>query len=242
MERTHWQTLTEEEIFWWDKWLRTQGDQWPDDFARRIDPAQPLPPLIEQALAASGAPSGSRLRILDLGSGPLTNVGSRSERYQAEVVPVDPLAEAYNRLIDKYGVIAPNPTSVAEAEHLDRRFPPHSFDVVWACNSLDHSHDPVLGLYQAFQVLKPGGHLILTFHRNEADHGGYEGLHNWNFDMRNGAFVIESRGRLVNMSTKLLPFAAIRVLFKQPPKSFKSRVTLDFEKQAEMSLFDLVAT
>jgi SAM-dependent methyltransferase len=242
MDRTRWQALTPEETAWWDTWLRTKGDQWPDDFARRIDAAQPLPPLIEELLAESGTPNGSRLRILDLGSGPLTNVGARSERYEVEVVPVDPLADEYNRLIDKYGIVAPNPTSAAEAERLDHRFPPHSFDLVWACNSLDHSHDPVLGLYQAFQVLKPGGHLILTFHRNEADHGGYEGLHNWNFDMRNGAFVIESRGRLVDMSAKLRPCTKLRVLFKQPAKTFKSRVTLDFEKQSDLSIFDLVAT
>jgi len=242
MDKAKWQSFAHEEVSWWDEWLRTKGGEWPADFALRSDPDQPLPAILEDALDGHGVSAGSRLKVLDVGAGPMTNVGSRSARYDVEVVPVDPLADAYNELIDKYDIRAPNRSLKGEAEQLDRQFSAKTFDVVWICNSLDHSYDPVLGFYQAFKALKNDGLLILTFHRNEADHGDYQGLHNWNFDMRNGNFVIESRGKIVNMSRILQPHAKISVLSKQKPSAFKSKVVIAFQKQRELSLFDMVAT
>jgi hypothetical protein len=83
--------------------------------------------------------------------------------------------------------------------------------------------------------LKIGGQLILTFHRNEADHGGYQGLHNWNFDMRGGDFVIEHRGDVVNVFNILRPYAAIKILLKQNSNAFKSKVIIAFTKRKDIS-------
>lgn len=241
VDRLEWEKHTHEEVEFWDKWFRTRGGQWPEDYLRRIDPRQRLPDLIEKALVDKGVERGSAIRILDLGSGPLTAVGSRSDRYSVEVVAIDPLADAYNLLIRKHGIAAPLLPQQGEAERLDCLFPPETFDLVWVCNSLDHSYDPVLGIFQAFKTLKTGGTMLIVFHPNEADVGNYQGLHNWNFDVRAGKFIIESRGRLIDMSEVLEKFAKIKVPATKAHLAPKSKLVVEVRKISEISLFDMLS-
>lgn len=238
LERSQWHALTHEEVSWWDMWLKTKGGDWPKDFLRRTNFAQPLEPRIEQALTASNVPRGASVKILDIGSGPLTNIGAQSAHYDVDILAIDPLADEYNRLLDLYGIEPPNRSIKGEAEQLDSMFPDHSFDIVWARNSLDHSYNPLLGLHRIFKVLKVGGQLILTFHRNEADQGNYQGLHNWNFDMREDEFIVEHRGNVVNVFEILRPFTEIDVLLKQDPNAVKSQVIIAFKKCHDFSAFE----
>lgn len=239
MDRSDWEKLTHEEIGFWDKWLQNKGGQWPEDYQRRIDPQQKIPDLIERALIDNGVARGETVRVLDLGSGPLTYVGCQSDHYKVEVIAVDPLADEYNSLINKYNIPAPVLPRKGEAEKLDCLFPVHDFDVVWICNSLDHSYDPVLGFFQAYKTLKIGGIALIVFHPNEADHGDYQGLHNWNFDVRNGSFIIESRGRMVNVSNILDKHAKIKtpVTLRTP----KSKMVVEVKKITDIGLFDILA-
>jgi len=241
VDRLEWEKHTHEEIEFWDKWFRTRGGQWPDDYLRRIDPQQRLPDLIEKVLADKGVERGSAIRILDLGSGPLTYVGSHSDRYSVEVVAIDPLADAYNLLIQKHGIAAPLLPQKGEAERLDCLFTPQTFDLIWICNSLDHAYDPVLGLFQAYKTLKTGGTMLLVFHPNEADVGNYQGLHNWNFDVRAGNFVMESHGQLINISGMLDKFAKIKVPATKALHAPKSKLVVEVQKVSEISLFDLLS-
>jgi len=238
MNRDEWAKQTHEEVAFWDKWLKTKGGPWSDDFQRRLDPLQRLPDLIENALHYSGVQPGSSIRILDLGCGPLSSVGTVSNRYKVEVVPIDPLADHYQSLLEKHHIAAPILPQKGEAEKLDCLFPPESFDVVWARNSLDHSYDPLLCIYQAYRVLKAGGTLIIVFHPNEADQGNYQGLHNWNFDIRNNAFIIASRGRQVDVSKLFGGVCKVKI----PPhltRGQKSNMHVKFIKKVDAGWFDL---
>jgi len=240
MDREEWQTHVHEEVEFWDEWLRTGGGEWPEDFRSRVDPQQRLPELIENALLNKGVAAGSPIRILDLGSGPLTSVGTISDHYQVEVVPVDPLADHYRSLLQKHHLAAPVLPQLGEAERLDCLFEPQSFDVVWARNSLDHSYDPLMCIYQAYRVLKTGGTMIIVFHPNEADHGNYQGLHNWNFDVRNDAFVIESRRHLVDVS-RLLGKACKVKIPARVARGHRANMHIKFVKKAHVGLFDLLS-
>jgi len=129
---------------------------------------------------------------------------------------------------------------LGEAERLDCLFEPQSFDVVWARNSLDHSYDPLMCIYQAYRVLKTGGTMIIVFHPNEADHGNYQGLHNWNFDVRNDAFVIESRRHLVDVS-RLLGKACKVKIPARVARGHRANMHIKFVKKAHVGLFDLLS-
>lgn len=240
MDRQDWNKHIHEEVAFWDEWLRTQGGTWPEDFHSRIDSQQRLPDLIENALLNKGVAPGSSITILDLGSGPLTSVGVASDHYDVTVTPVDPLADHYRSLLEKHRIVAPVLPQKGEAEKLDCLFPPQTFDVVWARNSLDHSYDPLLCIYQAYRVLRTGGIMIIVFHPNEADQGNYQGLHNWNFDIRNGSFVIESRGRLVNVSQLFGRFCKVKIPARLP-RGYKSNMHVKLVKKADAGLFDLLS-
>jgi len=241
VDRLDWEEHIHEEVAFWDEWLRTGGGMWPEDFRSRLDPRQRLPELIENALLNRGVAAGSPIRILDLGSGPLTSVGAVSDHYQVEVVPVDPLADHYRSLLAKHRIDAPVLPQQGEAERLDCLFQAQSFDVVWARNSLDHAYDPLMCIYQAYRVLKSGGTMIVMFHPNEADHGNYQGLHNWNFDIRNDAFVIESHHRLVDVSKLFGRVCRVKTPTWQS-RGPRANMHVKFFKKTHVGLFDLLVS
>lgn len=236
-----WTNSTASEVDFWNRWVSSRGLHWPEDFARRTDPAQPLPELVEDQLRGAGVPEGSAVRVLDVGSGPLTMVGSASQRYQVAVTAVDPLADEYNRILTEGGVPVPNPAAKGFAETLDRQFDAESFDLVWCCNALDHSFDPVMGITKMLAVVKPGQPVILMFHPNEADGGNYNGLHQWNFDLdANGDFTIEQRGKMINLTRLLASQVSMKAWRIDGQNNSKSRVAVVLRRLGDFSLTQLL--
>lgn len=236
-----WTANSASEVDFWTRWITTRGLKWPADYASRIDPAQPLPHLIEDQLQAAAVPKGAAVRILDIGSGPLTYVGSASQSYKATVVAVDPLADDYNRILRDRSVAAPNLTIKGFAETLDRQFEADSFDAVWCCNALDHAFDPILGISKMLTVVKGNCPVILLFHPNEADGGNYEGLHQWNFDLSdNGDFTIEQRGQHINITKLVSDQVAVKSWAIGGVKAPKSRIAVVFRKTTDFSLTQLL--
>ena len=121
-----------------------------------------------------------------------------------DVTAVDPLADAYNELLDKYKIAPPVRTQGVAAEELTLHFPPDSFDLSFARNCLDHSYDPFLAIQQMLLVTKRGGRVVLFHEVNEGANELYRGLHQWNFSQRNGEFLISAPARdTVNVSKEL---------------------------------------
>ena len=172
-----WTQGIESEVAFWRQWFASKGGEWPDDYATRLDPRLPL-----QDFFAELRPAGAHFRILDVGSGPLTFVGKTLEGVQVEVVAVDALADAYTRIIDEAGVVPPVRVQRCDTECLTDLFPPMSFDVSYARNTLDHSYDPVLAIRKMLEVTKPGGFVLLEHYQNEAAAENYSGLHQLNLE------------------------------------------------------------
>lgn len=123
---------------------------------------------------------GSVVRVLDVGSGPLTHVGTASEQWRIELVAVDPLADEYRALLEEFGLAwdvgAPR---YGEAETLADAFSENSFDLVYCRNALDHARDPLLGISQMVRVCKAGGAVFLAHITNNGRKRRYHGLHQW---------------------------------------------------------------
>ncbi|MEE4239556.1 MAG: hypothetical protein V2I51_22790 [Anderseniella sp.] len=83
--------------------------------------------------------------------------------------------------------------------------------------------------------------MIIVFHPNEADQGNYLGLHNWNFDIRNNSFIIESCGRLLNVSKLFSRFSKVKIP-AQFSRGQKSNMHVKIQKNNDVSLFDLVSS
>ena len=188
---TQWLAGLDEEILFWAKWISTGGSQWPQEFQTRmqqifIEDSKEVDRSFVQKI--SQMPSQD-IKILDVGSGPLTVIGRHKEK-NLQVTACDPLADAYNDLMEKYGVEPPVRPVFADCENLSLFFEHNYFDVVYCRNALDHSYNPLQGILQMSQVVKPGGMIYLIHAKNEAVNESYRGLHQWNFCEENGDMIV----------------------------------------------------
>jgi hypothetical protein len=60
-------------------------------------------------------------------------------------------------------------------------------------NALDHSYDPLRGIQQMLEVVKPGHYVLLLHKVNEAENQNYKAFHQWNFCAEEGRFIIWNR-------------------------------------------------
>jgi len=202
-----WNRGIDGETAFWDHYFETKGGAWAENFADRLNPGLPL-----QRRPAALLPDGAEAAILDVGAGPLTYLGKVVPGKRLHITAIDPLAGKYDAILAKHGITPLVRTEALAGEELPRRFPPDSFDLVFARNCLDHAYDPVLAIDQMVRVAKPGGHVLLEHHPNEAEERGYSDLHQWNFSTDEGGnFAITFRGRrTVNVTARLSAIADTR--------------------------------
>jgi SAM-dependent methyltransferase len=174
------------ELAFWREYLSTGGSHWPDDYRFRLDPEAVIQEQITQHLHDIG----SRVRMLDVGAGPLTIVGKRWPRHEFTLQAVDALAEEYDALLEEFSITPPVRTRRCDTERLSGEFSDNSYDVVYAMNTLDHSYEPIQAIRQMVRIIRPGGIALLQHYPNEAEAEAYTGLHQWNFDWIDGECVL----------------------------------------------------
>jgi SAM-dependent methyltransferase len=209
-DRADWQTRLSEEVEFWQDWFDTRGASWPGDYRERLRADTQLQshllPYLEDCPAD--------VAILDVGAGPLTVLGKQWHRGRVEITAVDALAREYDAIIEKAGVQPPVRTLYCEAERLTEMFAPDSFDLVYAQNSLDHSYSPMTALEQMLGVVRPGRFVVTRHHRNEGVNGSYGGLHQWNFDVRDGKFVIWNKHARIDVASAFAGRAEVSAAFR----------------------------
>jgi SAM-dependent methyltransferase len=182
-----WSSGVTFEIAFWERVLGSGGGQWSDDLRRRMRTDANNADVLYQRLGVADPLSA---RILDVGAGPLTVLSSTHDGAKIDLVAADPLAPAYDLIVQKHAISRPVATQQAFAEDLTAAFEPASFDAVYCRNALDHSFDPVRGILEMLAVVKLHGRVLLVHNRNEAEREGYTGFHQWNFDSDGDRFII----------------------------------------------------
>jgi SAM-dependent methyltransferase len=188
--------------FWADWLLGAPGtEQWATDRESRLAPDTEIrDPLVRAELERMPA---EEISILDVGAGPLTILGYRYPGKTLTIVPVDPLADQYDRLLRGAHLEPPIRTLAVPGEALLEHFGPHRFDIAYATNSLDHSAEPLSIISNMVSVVRPGGTVLLRHKRNEGESARYGGLHQWNFDVVDGELLVWNNAVEVNVSTAL---------------------------------------
>ncbi len=159
-----------------------------EEFANRRDGKTQFPVHLTAYLKSHAV-----TRILDVGSGPITSLGTMNAPSQVEIVAIDPLADEYNALMAKHGAKPKIATLKGQAEDLSAYA--DQFDIVHSRNALDHSSDPLKGLQEMLRACKPDGVVWISGYCNEAVRSQYQGLHQWNFmPVDNGDLVIWREG------------------------------------------------
>ncbi len=197
------------EVGFWQTYLNTKGERWLDDYRGRIDPNTPF----ESSVEAANRDTGSReIEILDVGAGPITALGYVSKNFDIRITATDPLADAYSVLLQEAGVTPPVKTQKCFGENLLQHFGSRRFHVCHSSNALDHSIDPRTILLAMAQLLHPHGLLYVKVYKNEGEHTGYSGLHNWNFDKdENNNFILWRGAEKYNVNADLSDFVESRL-------------------------------
>lgn len=135
---------------------------------------------------------GQKYKFIDVGSGPFSRCGVKTDVVELDAVSVDPLAYAYNELKQKYNIDNGIKLENGFVELLDKKYAANTFDMVHMSNSLDHCFSAIDGIYQLINICKVGGKIILRHAENEAERADYQGLHQWNLSLHNkeNSFII----------------------------------------------------
>lgn len=201
--RLWWRTRTSSEVDFWAGWLvgAPGTEQWASDREARLDPDTNIrDPLVRAELERSPA---EEVSILDVGAGPVTWLGYRYPGKKLIIVPVDPLADEYDRLLRDAKLDPPVRTVRVAGEALAEHFGARRFDIAYATNSLDHSADPFTIISNMAAVVRPGGVVLLRHKRNEGDSARYGGLHQWNFDVVDDDLIVWNNAVRVNVGAAL---------------------------------------
>jgi SAM-dependent methyltransferase len=201
--RLWWRTRKSNEVDFWASWLAgtTGNEQWTSDRDSRLArDTEIMDPLLRAELERSEA---DEISILDVGAGPLTSLGYRYPGKTLTIVPVDPLADEYERLLRDAGLDPPIRTIDVAGEELLEHFGSRRFDIAYAVNSLDHSADPFTIISNMVAVVCGGGVVLLRHKRNEGESARYGGLHQWNFDVVDDSLLVWNNAAEVNVGSAL---------------------------------------
>lgn len=203
--RTLWdEGITEETDFWTDVFHNPANPHYRHPVAL-ANPTRPFPDYLKELLDGHVEET---IHILDIGSGPVTQLGYVWDNHTIHITPIDPLADEYNRLLASVDCTPPFPTQHCHAEEIASRFEPESFDLIFSRNALDHAYEPIEALRQARKLLKPGGFIFLSHNRNEGKRI-YNGLHQWNFDIQNEQFILWNMKHHYIIAEELQPVIVI---------------------------------
>lgn len=190
---SRWSRNIHEEAQFWRKWLSDP------EFAqvRRLRLGRLESTYPEDFRNSVGVLPGEVIRVLDVGSGPISTLQTRAPVNPVQLVCVDALADVYNQLLDEYGFGRCPRILKVRGEELVARFGSDSFNYVHIANALDHCEDPALTLNQMIAVCAPGGVVKVVSIENEGVREGYLGLHQWNLEpSERGLFLWNPSGRV----------------------------------------------
>lgn len=180
-----WEEQLPEEVRFWRRWLEGNTEK-AEDRAYRLSSHRPFPwwakPLIK------GDPE--HIRVLDVGAGPLTSLGDVWEGKEVTILPIDPLADAYSKLMEEYAVTPPIRTLYGTGQDLVSQFGENSFDFIYASDSLDKTDDPIACYQQIMLVLKPGASAVTYHEANKAERHHYETVYQWNFSLKENRLLV----------------------------------------------------
>lgn len=202
-------TAYRHEVEWWQQHIAEDGGEAHDHVVEAANPNRPVAEYIAQYMKDASD------TIIDVGAGPMTQVGHVLNGQPVHVTAIDPLANSYDKL--PFHRPRPVATRFGFGEKLSELFARNTFDIAHARNSLDHSIDPLKCIYEMINVTKPGGHIILHHCMAEGARTSYVGLHQWDLLAKDGHFFIANRDRdIVINVTKQVDYLAEQVAIATP--------------------------
>ncbi len=146
--------------------------------------------------------------VLDVGCGMSFRTMYLLENYDVDLHYIDPLADYFNKIAIKNKVSVPN-IQFGMLEYLSAFFQSESISLIFIFNALDHSLNPIKGLFECFDILDIGGVIYLQHHNNEAETESYRGFHQYNITIIENQLVIWNKENRYNINELFADFAEV---------------------------------
>lgn len=138
------------------------------------------------------------LKLIDVGSGPVTSFFGKIDINAWDITTVDPLAKLYNYLNKKYNVNYPIKCIEGTGEHLYRIFGPNTFHIVLSQNAIDHSTSPIDFINNLYYICKPRGFIYLSGFIREGSAANWMGLHKHDLYVEGGDLYWTKHDKSIN--------------------------------------------
>ncbi len=161
-----------EECYWSD-WLQ---DNWAD-ISSKESWAKIFPDRLGYYIDELSKSAGRSIKLLEIGSGPISILAYAVQEKLCDVVAIDPLADFYKKMMKGFGYSYPVVPVKGTAERLLDVVCEDSFDIAYSSNALDHAKSPKVCLDNIYHVIKPGGYIFLEGYSREGTNMKWWGLH-----------------------------------------------------------------
>mmetsp|Transcript_16914 Transcript_16914/g.48114 ORF Transcript_16914/g.48114 Transcript_16914/m.48114 type:complete len:382 (+) Transcript_16914:103-1248(+) len=203
---SEWRLSVKTEWGQWKQWLEAAPTKFKEDYAFRLNTNSTLKPFIQKELIRAMDEGQSHFTLLDVGAGPLTNVGfvmPEPPGATLEVIAVDRLAKLFDHIMPQTNTLPVKRTQQVLAEELTKAFPNNMFDLVFSNSALDRMRDPLAALREMLAVVKPGHIVYAGVTTNLAER---ERTDLWNFNVQDGRLVLWRKGVKVDVENELQAF------------------------------------
>jgi len=146
--------------------------------------------------------------VVDAGCGMSFSNGNKLDSKQLNVSYIDPLAPFFNKIIEKRKLDLPKIT-FGFIEYLSA-FVPNKVTLIIVQNALDHSNNPLKGIWECIESLEIGGVLYLRHFKNEAENENYRGFHQYNISLEDDDMIIWNKATKININVLLKDYADIK--------------------------------
>jgi SAM-dependent methyltransferase len=172
-----WKKALPSEVDFWQQMIggTFPNKDWIAGLRQRLAGQTPFPEHLRKYMPTHGC-----VRLLDVGAGPATVIGLQGAPQDLEIVAIDPLADTYNDLLAKQGLVPAIRTRRGEGERLSE-LDLGTFDLVYSRNALDHAYEPLKVIREMLSAAKTTGAVFFEGAVNEGCTQSYVGLHQWNF-------------------------------------------------------------
>lgn len=152
--------------------------------------------------------------VLDVGCGMSyatgNMMGTEEKMTPINLHYIDPLAYYFNDILRTSHQDFPH-IEFGMMEYLSAFYPHHDTDLVIIQNALDHSADPLKGIFEAIDTLRTGGILYLKHKPNEGETEKYKGFHQWNIDIEHERLCIWNKDQRTYVDDVIGAFASVDV-------------------------------
>ena len=113
-----------------------------------------------------------KIKIVELGSGPVSRLSKLHNEDDFILIGIDPLADKYKKYLGSQEFIIQG-----YGEKIDEILDENSFHLAYASNVLDHSKDPVKCFDNLIRLLVSNGIIVVQGNVKEGSRTGWSGLH-----------------------------------------------------------------